>query len=146
MTWLLTRLKLQKKTKGVDLTADQKTFVADFRKLDDGNTKKRNDFREQETNAEVSSQQAALDDQSNWFERAMSDPVTLALIAASIAFPGAGTSLGKTLGLSGQAATIGGGAALGAGISVATGGDPLKGAIFWRYWCSRLNNLRNNRW
>ena len=122
-------LEIAKKTKGVDLTADQKTFVADFRKLDDGNTKKRNEFREQETNAEVSSQQAALDDQSNWFERAMSDPVTLALIAASIAFPGAGTTLGKTLGLSGQAATIGGGAALGAGISVATGGDPLKGAI-----------------
>jgi hypothetical protein len=122
-------LEIAKKTKGVDLTADQKTFVADFRKLDDGNTKKRNDFREQETNAEVSSQQAALDDQSNWFERAMSDPVTLALIAASIAFPGAGTSLGKTLGLSGQAATIGGGAALGAGISVAAGGDPIKGAI-----------------
>jgi hypothetical protein len=56
----------------------------------------------------------------------MSDPVTLALIAASIAFPGAGTSLGKTLGLSGQAATIGGGAALGAGIQCCPGGDPLK--------------------
>jgi hypothetical protein len=56
-------------------------------------------------------------------------PEKALLLAASFAFPNAGTAIGEALGLSEAAATIGGGAALGAGISVAAGGDPLKGAI-----------------
>lgn len=51
-------------------------------------------------------------------------------LAVSIAFPGAGAALGSVIGLSGTAASIAGGAAIGAGISAAAGGNVWQGAAF----------------
>ncbi len=53
-----------------------------------------------------------------------------ALLAAGTAiFPGAGTAIGETLGLSGTAANVAGGATLGASTAAITGGDPIEGAV-----------------
>ena len=51
-------------------------------------------------------------------------PIALDFIA-----PGLGTTIGTTLGFSGTAATIAGGAVIGGGTAALTGGDPLKGAL-----------------
>ena len=50
-------------------------------------------------------------------------------IALDFIVPGLGTTIGTQMGFAGTAATIAGGAVIGAGTSALTGGDPLKGAV-----------------
>jgi len=50
-------------------------------------------------------------------------------IALDFIVPGLGTTIGTSMGFAGTAATIAGGAVIGAGTSALTGGDPLKGAV-----------------
>lgn len=50
-------------------------------------------------------------------------------IALDFIVPGAGTAIGASLGFTGTAATMVGGAVIGGGTAALTGGDPLKGAV-----------------
>jgi hypothetical protein len=50
-------------------------------------------------------------------------------IALDFIVPGLGTTIGTTMGFSGTAATMVGGAVIGGGTAALTGGDPLKGAL-----------------
>jgi len=50
-------------------------------------------------------------------------------IALDFIVPGLGTTIGTTMGFSGTAATMIGGAVIGGGTAALTGGDPLKGAL-----------------
>ena len=55
---------------------------------------------------------------------AVAIPIALNFIA-----PGAGTAIGASMGFTGTAATMVGGAVIGGGTAALTGGDPLKGAL-----------------
>jgi hypothetical protein len=50
-------------------------------------------------------------------------------IALDFIVPGAGTAIGASMGFTGTAATMVGGAVIGGGTAALTGGDPLKGAL-----------------
>ena len=58
-------------------------------------------------------------------------------IALDFIVPGLGTTIGTQMGFAGTAATIAGGAVIGAGTSALTGGDPPQRRCAWRFgrWC-----------
>jgi hypothetical protein len=62
----------------------------------------------------------------SWFKKFLAVALPIAL---DFIVPGAGTAIGASLGFTGTAATMVGGAVIGGGTAALTGGDPLKGAV-----------------